>query len=310
MERTLKPQFIEVPVNIDYMSLKVPTYENAFSKVPHWTNNKDDPFICTAVFKQSYIEKANKMLLDISRSSENMLPAFFVYESDKMTLSNQLKICKNISNDVDINKYIFSQTFSGSKSIHTLIYIAPEYREKVSNDFKYYWKIVGERIFGNYMSALDSQCASIGRLSRNPNGIRDNGKKQTCIYYNPNSINTYFNLKNVIESHERVLENLRNEMARNERLRNTKFNNDIDEKTKLTKIFEKGKCSESFKLAYHVLMDNECPKGANYVSAAWTLKGYGFSKEFIEELLIKASNAHPTNISKRSIHNIMNKLNT
>ena len=79
MERHIGLQFIEVPVSIDYFGLKVPTYENNFSVHPRWRNNADDQFICTAVFKEDYIKTMNESGGVLSRSADNMLPAFFVY---------------------------------------------------------------------------------------------------------------------------------------------------------------------------------------------------------------------------------------
>ena len=127
----------EVPTKIDYWGLQVPTYESNFSINPRWRNNENDPFICTAVFKKSYVERINAEGGTLSRSADNMLPAFFVYESDTLPIPEQLKICKNILNDALVASWIFSQTYSGSKSIHTLVYIAPEFPESITKVLKY-----------------------------------------------------------------------------------------------------------------------------------------------------------------------------
>lgn len=312
MERKLIPDFIEELTNIDYWGLQIPTYESAFSTTPRWRNNKDDQFICTAVFKKEYVDFINQNGGTLSRCSENMLPAFFVYESDELSINEQFRICKEITNDPLVKNWIFSQTFSGSKSIHTLVWIDPKFRQDVSRDFKYYWGVVGERIFGkNTVGMLDPQCASIGRLSRNPNGIRskdDNTKiKQTCFFYNPESIENFINLENWISDHNKVLDKLEIQMQVDfmERMKN--YANNVDEKKKLEGIYNKGKCSESFKVAYNVLVNGLCPQGANYVSAASSLFGCGFSKDIIREMLEKASTAHPTNISSRRVEQIINK---
>lgn len=315
MERIVSIQQIaEIQTNIDYWTLQVPTYESNFSIIPRWRDNKDDPFICTAVFKKSYIENINKNGGQFSRCAENMLPAFFVYESDTLSIPEQLKICKKLTNDFAIKNWIFSQTYSGSKSIHTLVYIDPKYREDVAKDFRFYWRTVGERIFGDDVtSMLDTQCASIGRLSRNPNGtrIQNDGSriKQKCIYFNPDFEKNTFNLSNIIDSHNKVLKRLEIQMQEESKKRMEMYANSTDDKLKLERIYNKGKCSDSFKLAYKVLIENSCPKGANYIAAASSLKGCGFSKTFIEELLTRASIAHPTNISKKSVANILRRLN-
>lgn len=312
MERTLNPMFVEVPTDIDYWGLQVPTYESNFSTNPRWRNNSDDQFICTAVFKKSYIEYINTNGGTLSRSADNMLPAFFVYESDNLPLSEQLKICNDIRRDPLISSWIFSQTFSGSKSIHTLVWIDPKYRESITKDFKYYWREVGERIFGkDTTKILDHQCASIGRLSRNPNGIRidDKGKKikQTCIYYNPESLNTPINLEGWITEHTKFLKQLELKMQADSKKRMELYANHIDEREKLERIYNNGNYSESFKLAYTVLVNNVCPQGGRYIAAAAALHGCGFSPAIIREMLERASAAHPTNISKRRIEQIMSK---
>lgn len=313
MERRIGLQFIEVPVSIDYFGLKVPTYENNFSVHPRWRNNADDQFICTAVFKEDYIKTMNESGGVLSRSADNMLPAFFVYESDNIPLGEQLKICNDIKTDGLIANWIFSQTFSGSKSIHTLVYIDPKFRKNITKDFKFYWRVVGERIFGEKnMSIFDSQCASIGRLSRNPNGIRikpDGTKlKQTCIYYNPDCVNNPINLEGWITEHTKFLEQLELKIQEDYKKRLEDYaKNPGDEKSKLKNIYNKGKCSESLKLAYKVLIEGICPQGGNYIAAATSLHGCGFSKILIKEMLDRASTAHPTNISQKRVNQIIDR---
>lgn len=137
-------------------------------------------FLVTA----EYTEEAKKEIMagkDIDRKGENMRPVFFVYESDDLPKDEQLKKAMEVKEKFP--EAVFSITDSGSKSIHTLVYIKPEYRDLVEKDFKYAWSLVGERLFGS-TEHLDRQCASIARLSRLPGGIRDNGANQTCYYIN------------------------------------------------------------------------------------------------------------------------------
>ena len=44
-------------VKIDYQKLQVPTYSDQYSRIPHYTDNEKDMFICTAVFRKDYMEK-------------------------------------------------------------------------------------------------------------------------------------------------------------------------------------------------------------------------------------------------------------
>lgn len=309
MEHKIKSLSIikEVNADIDYLKLRTPTYENRFSRIPRWENNKNDQFICTALFKKEYISSAPSI---ISRSKENMLPVFFTFESDSLPLLDQIKLCNTVTNDVVKRNYIFSQTFSGSKSIHTLVWIKPEFRDAVSLDFKFYWGYVANVIFESANAkSFDSQCASIGRLSRNPNGIRDNGKKQSCIFYNKDYELYPINLENIIKLHSKVLKNQEIERLIASQKLATAENWNIDDYEKLERIHKsKKEKSESFNVAYEVLIENNCPKGADYIGAASSLKGCGFGDSIIRDMLEKASNAHPSNISPRMVDIIIDKL--
>lgn len=295
-------------VKIDYQKLKVPTYSDQYSRIPHYTDNDNDMFICTATFKDEYMEKMKDSQELLSRSMDNMLPVFFVYESDTLPLRQQLKKAAEIRTDPKFTNRIFSQTFSGSKSVHTLVYIDPEYREDIAEDFKYYWKLIGAYIFGS-TDYLDIACATIGRLSRKPNGIRENGVIQECYYYNPNATLRNWTLEDKIKEHKQYL-NLEKIRKQEDALKEHRLflNNKDEEMTKLERIYKKGNCSEAFNLAYEVIVNHECPKGANYISACAALKGCGFSQELAKEMLRIASDAHPTNISRRNVDKTVSRI--
>lgn len=299
-----------INLDIDYFKLRVPTYESKFSRVPHFRNNKNDSYICTASFTEEYMEKVLKTNEPISRSMTNMEPAFFVYEFDTLSIAEQKKICESLLNDPKFENRVFSQTFSGSKSIHTLIPIDPRYRKDIMLDFKYYWGLFANIFFGSEnLKYLDSQCASIGRLSRNPNGVRENGVFQECYYYNPNATLMRWGLDSKIKEHNKQIEEMkRAEEIRQRQEKKVWVNNYSSEYEKLESLYGKGNKSEQFNLAYDVVMRNLCPKGANYIAAAASLKGSGFSREFTKNMLKVASKAHPTNISNNSIESILNKL--
>lgn len=297
-----------IDVKIDYQKLQVPTYKDPYSRIPHYTNNEKDPFICTASFKPEYIEKMKDSEELPSRTKENMLPAFFVYESDTLSLNQQFRKCQAILSDPKFENRIFSQTFSGSKSIHTLVFIDPEYRKDIAEDFKYYWAYLGKYIFGD-VSFLDEACASIGRLSRNPNGVRDDGTVQECYYFNPNATLKNWGMEKTIANHKSALNEQRIEAEEREKRCTILFtNNKEDELEKLKNMYNKGNRSEAFNLAYDVIVNHECPKGANYVSACAALKGCGFSAELAKEMLRIASAAHPTNISRRNVELTVNRI--
>lgn len=307
-----------IDVNIDYLGLRIPTYSDQYSRIPHFTNNKNDQFICTASFKDEYMREYLDNISDdtadtdikLSRSLENMLPAFFVYEFDSIPIVEQKRICKStLANPKCFNR-IFSQTFSGSKSIHTLVPIDQELREDIAQDFKFYWLRVAESIYGkDIASMLDPACASIGRLSRNPNGYRDNGVWQECYYFNPNATILNWGLENRIkERKEKIKANRLSKLIENQSQTKLWKESVQDEYAKIEKLHNTGKMSESFNLAYDVIVNHNCPKGANYISGAASLKGCGFGESFVREMLEIASSAHPTNIPKHSIETTLRRL--
>ena len=297
-----------IDVKIDYQKLQVPTYSDQYSRVPHYVDNEQDMFICTAIFTKEYMEKLKDSNELPSRSKDNMLPAFFVYESDTLPLRQQLKMAADIRSNPSLANRVFSQTFSGSKSVHTLVFIDPEYRKDIAEDFKYYWALIGRAIFGN-IECLDEACATIGRLSRNPNGIRDNGTLQECYYYNPNATLKNWTLEDKIEEHKIKLNSDRIK-KQEELLRETRIfiNSKEDEMKKLEWMYNNGSRSEAFTLACEVIINHNCPKGANYVGACAALKGCGFSKELAKEMLKIASDAHPTNISRRNVDSTVSRI--
>lgn len=298
-----------ISVDIDYLKIRVPTYMDKFSRIPRFVNNKNDPFICTASFTEEYMKHCVETKEEISRTAKNMQPAFFVYEFDTLSLDEQRSLCKSITENPKFENRIFSQTFSGRKSYHTLVPIDPQYRNDIAMDFKYYWLFMAKIFFGERHVMLDPQCASIGRLSRNPNGVREDGTLQECIYYNPNATLTNWGFESKLESHTSEILKARvdEQILRNQQ---TKIWNDqnVDEFDKLERLHASGNKSEAFDLAYDIIINHNCPKGANYISAAASLKGCGFSRGFTEEMLNMASSAHPTNISKHSVSSILAKL--
>ena len=297
-----------IDVKINYQKLQVPTYSDQYSRVPHYVDNEQDMFICTAIFTKEYMEKLKDSNELPSRSKDNMLPAFFVYESDTLPLRQQLKMAADIRSNPSLANRVFSQTFSGSKSVHTLVFIDPAYRKDIAEDFKYYWALIGRAIFGN-IECLDEACATIGRLSRNPNGIRDNGTLQECYYYNPNATLKNWTLEDKIEEHKIKLNSDRIK-KQEELLRETRIfiNSKEDEMKKLEWMYNNGSRSEAFILACEVIINHNCPKGADYIGACAALKGCGFSKELAKEMLKIASDAHPTNISRRNVDSTVSRI--
>lgn len=183
----------EYPEGFD-MNQKVFTTEDAhhfgvcvlndkFDKEMHNNVSGKEEFICASTYKENGLELTEGKLY---RKTAAMLPVFFVYESDDLPLQEQGAKIADILNHSPYKKNIFSVTYSGSKSLHTLVYIDPKDRENVARDFKFYWSQVGLKIFGSdYHKHLDKACASIVRLTRMPGGYRkDKDKVQLCNFLN------------------------------------------------------------------------------------------------------------------------------
>lgn len=163
----------------DAYRFKTPVFKTRFEKEGSLDVKGDEEFLCSS----TYIP--GKFNGTMSRKSLNMKPVFFVYESDDLTKEEQHLAIQPALLDPEKRKYIFSATDSGSKSLHILVYIDPEYQEEALRSYKYYWRQTGEYIFGKeYMDKCDQNVASNARLTRMPGGTRDNGNLQKCFYIN------------------------------------------------------------------------------------------------------------------------------
>lgn len=163
----------------DAYRFKTPVFKTRFEKEGSLDVKGDEEFLCSS----TYIP--GKFNGTMSRKSLNMKPVFFVYESDNLTKEEQHLAIQPTLLDPEKRKYIFSVTDSGSKSLHILVYIDPEYQEEALRSYKYYWRQTGEYIFGKeYMDKCDQNVASNARLTRMPGGTRDNGNLQKCFYIN------------------------------------------------------------------------------------------------------------------------------
>ena len=283
----------------------IPSYKDKYDMTPHFVHDNTDEFICAAVFN----EAAMKLYLSgntdsdsfkngkLRRIDQNMTPYFFVYESDDLPLEEQLKLADNIL-DGPAADCITSVTFSGGKSIHILVKIPEKFRAEIKKDFKYYWDIVAQYIFQDQKDKLDKACASISRLTRKPNGIRDSGIKQICYYYNKDACLRDSQFEWSVPIHNEELRKAQLEAAEKERKRLMRADalKETDEFVKLENMHKKV-TTGPFVVAYNAI-HGDCPAGENYVAALRSLKARGFSKEIQEMMLTNVSAAHPTNISK------------
>lgn len=290
----------------------VPSYKNKYDMTPHFLVDNDDEFICAAVFTEKAMNDyiANKTDSDnfkngkLRRIDLNMTPYFFVYESDDLPLEEQLKMVDKVL-DSPFGGVITSVTFSGSKSIHVLVKIPERWRLDVKKDFKFYWDNVAEYLYHDDKKYLDKACASISRLTRKPNGIRENGVKQTCYYYNKDACLLDSQFAWTVPGHNKKLAKQEAEMLERERERLLRKDalKEEDEYEKLERMHKKG-ASGAFEVAYNAIHDI-CPAGENYVAALRSLKSRGFSVDMQRVMLENVSSAHPSNISRSRVEYLL-----
>ena len=294
------------------MDNPIPSYKNKYDLTPHFMAENKDEFICAAIFS----DKAMRSVLEgktdsdnfkngfLRRVDMNMIPYFFVYESDDLPLAEQLSIIDKIL-DGPAKNVITSVTFSGSKSIHVLVKIPEKYRLDIKRDFKYYWDIVAQYIYQDHKDNLDKACASVSRLTRKPNGVRDNGVKQTCYYYNKDACLLESQFEWTVPIHNEELRKMELELAEKERQRLLRRDalKEEDEFEKLERMHTKGG-SGPFEVAYNAIQ-GICPAGENYVAALTSLKSRGFSRDIQRVMLENVSAAHPTNISRTRVEYLL-----
>ena len=253
----------------------------------------DQEFLITARYKPVYLASKPASL---DRKGEHMIPVFFVYESDELEKSVQSKKAFQLL-DEEYRDTIFAITDSGSKSIHTLVYIDPSQQEKVGEDFKWYWAEVGKIIFGEgYSASLDKACASIGRLSRMPGGLRNGRILQRCLYKNHDCVG--FDVSTLINKH-RFVEYKRNVDRRKKLdfLRQQEHEGE-DEDIKLERMYKANSATPAFRVFYEGLKLDSYPSGADYVGAIHSAVSRGFSEELITTFFERAKAAHPSNLPR------------
>ena len=289
---------------VDYNEVTVPdsfrrwTYKDRYTIYPE-LNSTDAEFMLTSDFRQSYMESCISEHSKPSRKSDNMVPRYMLFEFDTVSLDEQVEIINKM--DWDAQRYIQSITFSGSKSIHILFSVMVNDDNVTNREFKRLWTRFGEiiELFGGvkFLSLADSACADLSRLTRNPNGIRDNGVKQSCWYFNEDV--SAFDLSD-------ILRDIRLEISKEDNQRECPTvvsvpNTDID-----TLFANMRKQTKSKKIVDMVKSGN-LPSGENWLSQAATVYRFlvyhaGYDAYIAEEwvrnnILIPVSQVHPSNIS-------------
>ena len=265
---------------------KCPVKKDTFSK-PSFTIEGNEQFLVTARYKDSYI-KSNPTELDAK--GEHMLPVFFTYEMDSTDIDTQYAIAEKLC-----KKHVWTITFSGSKSLHTLVYIDPTQAEAIAKDFKYYWNIVAEKLYGKAAKLLDSACASVARLSRFPNGFRpDKNTTQWCNFKNDNVVPIDLTKEIAIHEEELRQKNLTNLIVSTLAIENKNNYDDPDSELHLRKAVAKSE-NPAGQIAVDLLDGKDPGSGANYIGAI----GYcerAIGPKTAKRVRDAAHRLHPTNV--------------
>lgn len=289
----------------DLVSLRIPSFSDMYTKTPSF-DTKDKEFICVTPYKKSVIEEAvTSGKMDISRGCQVMEPIGFVFESDKLSKEEQLNQIKNVYESH--SEEVLGIVDSGNKSIHlTTILNIEDFNENelntMSKHFKEIWSKVGEYL-GFNVSTLDVACANIGRLTRCPDGKRQDGKSQPCLHWNNKArlksdfikkLVSQFQFKDAfdMEKPNQVFVKL-----------DTSEEDDLE---KLNRIKNGSKELNTLKNA----VDGILPSGENYYGALCAGYGIGLSKKFLIEVAEKIAQAHPSNIrnGQKCVENIFSRL--
>lgn len=290
--KELKPQDPNDPSNnLRYVN---DTYDKELVK-----DSTDKEYICTAKYTKEYEAELNSGSVTPDRKSEHLIPTFFVYESDTMSLDEQ----KALLNKANRNN-IYIATFSGSKSVHYLVPIEQSQANEIKKDFKYYWNKAGEIVFNkDIMKSMDANCASIGRLSRNPEAYRKIGNakvKQDLLFKNDEVIPV--NLHQIIQEHNQELKskeefnNLKLKINESMKAQMPQLNNKKD-KDYLERCYNKSH-NENVGMALQALNGVQLPKGSNLVGIASTLKIMDVDLELRKQIITILKQQHPTNMPK------------
>jgi hypothetical protein len=142
-----------------------------------------------------------------NRKSENIQSMKnFLFESDILPLESQKELFKKYKDIISL------ATYSGNKSIHFIIQVrdAPDTIE----EYRYVWKLLKDK----YFPYADTQCNDCLRLSRTPDAVRGNNKKQVLLWNTLQPIELHWKplynriggIKNMSSEYRRTIPILRN----------------------------------------------------------------------------------------------------
>ncbi len=258
--------------------------------------HSDTKFFITATFKPDIYKTALENGEQLRRTTSNLIPTAFVYESDSLNIEEQISNIKKEAMDG-----ILSITYSGNKSVHVIVPIDVEEGKTITDnkEYKYLWEELAKTIFLD-TSNLDGQCATIGRLSRLPGATRDNGKTQKCLYYNPECRCV------MLKRFRRSWKSRQSKKAKTSaskpvsyrKNRKVSYGSDFDSQLKSLVSSNKQRKSPCKRIAVMVLKENKIPcsnllpTGGSYVGTLTLL--YSKYPLLLMEFFNKVKEAHPT----------------
>lgn len=221
-----------------------------------------------------------------NRKGENVIPKMFVFEMDGETKEKQKEIINRILNGA-YKDNIASVTGSGNKSYHVLV--PHNCNNEIKEDYKYYWEEIAKKIYGDDWEKLDDACASVGRLTRCLNMLREENTNDNIIFTGKQE-KIYMNLNaKPIDLTDLVKQ--KKEKDREEKFKkanfgvsnsNAYFNLNVDEGEKLKNIANKYPINENYRIAREICFSGNVGKGLNPVAIIQSLKKSGFSPEFVK----------------------------
>lgn len=103
----------------------------------------------------------------------------FLFEFDHLPLKDQIELL-----ETKYKQIIVRAVFSGSKSIHFIVQFSDECEEFCAKWYRRIWQELEALIF----HGADTQCKNPARLTRTPNGYRDDKRAiQKLLYDNPSN---------------------------------------------------------------------------------------------------------------------------
>ena len=271
--------------------------------------------------------KANKDMAP--RRIANLIPTGFLFEADHLSVEEQMR---NIRPEA--LKHISVITFSGTRSLHIVVPIPYDIGERIASwgvdienpaeplkdpttvqpvkeIYADMWRSIGEQLFFD-PSVLDEACSTVGRLTRMPGATRyvlpeDSRShiditqpigKQTCVFLN--SACVYLDCGPHLRKAEDTQKAKQAQKSRNSLFlairsaTSITASRDYDDELRHLKASQAKFPKDYKELALQVLVDNDCPSGAEYMSVMGCLKKRwpALAREFYS----RVHEAHPSHL--------------